>query len=177
MFPLFFSMTETLLTNVRDRLEEKFASEEAFGDCYVVDLSLSGTKLVVYVDCDSGLSLQTCQQLSRFLEEYIETSGLMPEKYTLEVSSPGIDRPLTIPRQYRKNIGRSVKVNLVDEEEDGEIRRGEQLKGLLAAADEKGIQLEFEEVHKEGKKKKKVKVIRDIPFSQIDKTIVLISFK
>jgi ribosome maturation factor RimP len=173
LFPLFFSMTETLLTSVRDWLEEKFASEEAFSGCYVVDLQLSGSKLAVFTDSDNGLTLDMCRQISRFLEERIEEAGLMPEKYTLEVSSPGLDRPLTLPRQYLKNIGRSLKVHLIPEAEG----TAEIVEGKLIAATEAGIELEYEEVTREKGKKKKTVIKREIAFSDIDKSFVLISFK
>ena len=69
MFPLFFTMNEKVLTSVRDWLDEKFETEETFHDCYLVDLTLAGNKLAVFVDADEGLSLKKCQQISRFLEE------------------------------------------------------------------------------------------------------------
>lgn len=174
LFPLFFSMTETTLTKVRDWLEEKFTTEEAFHECYLVDLTLSGNKLAVFVDTDTGVSLYMCQQISRFLEERIEAQGLLPEKYVLEVSSPGTDRPLSGARQYRKHIGRTLKVHVLDpENEESRVI----LQGKLTAVDEQGIRIEYEEVRREGKKKIKENVIRDIPFSEIDKSFVLISFK
>jgi len=167
-------MTETSLTQVRDWLEGLFDAEGPYTSCYLVDLTLSGTKLAVFIDCDEGLSLKTCQEISRFLEERIESHALLPEKYTLEVSSPGLDRPLMLPRQYIKNIGRSLRVHLIDDEDGG---NGEQVKGKLVAADGQAVRLEYEEVHREGKKKQKVTVTRDIPFSSIEKSFVLISFK
>ena len=151
MFPLFFTMNEKVLTSVRDWLDEKFEAEETFRDCYLVDLTLSGNKLAVFVDADNGLSLKMCQQISRFLEERVEEEGLMPEKYIMEVSSPGVDRPLKLKRQYVKNIGRNLKVELKPEEEDG---KGETVKGKLTQVGEDTITLEYEEKIKEGKKKK-----------------------
>jgi ribosome maturation factor RimP len=167
-------MNEKVLTSVRDWLDEKFETEETFHDCYLVDLTLAGNKLTVFVDADEGLSLKRCQQISRFLEERIEAGHMMPEKYILEVSSPGVDRPLLMKRQYVKNIGRSLKVELKQEEEG---RKKETVKGVLTKVGEETITLEYEEKIKEGKKKKKIKTEREIPFSQIDRSKVLISFK
>lgn len=174
MFPLFFTMNEKVLTSVRDWLDEKFDTDETFHDCYLVDINLAGNKLAVFVDADEGLSLKRCQQISRFLEERVEAEGLMPEKYILEVSSPGVDRPLQLKRQYVKNIGRNLKVELKPEEEGG---KGETVKGKLTHVGEDAIKLEYEEKIKEGKKRKKIKTEREIPFSQIDRSKVLISFK
>lgn len=174
MFPLFFSMNETVLTSVRDWLEGHFEEAEGFGDCYVVDLSLSGAKLSVFVDSDTGITLDQCRRLSRFLEERIEAEAMLPEKYTLEVSSPGVDRPLGMLRQYVKNIGRELRVVLLAEEEGG---KGETVKGKLEAVEGEMITLSYTEVQREGKKKKKVMVKREIPFSRIEKSNVLISFK
>ena len=174
MFPLFFTMIEKVLTAVRDWLDEKFVTDETFHGCYLVDMTLSGNKLAVFVDADEGLSLKMCQQLSRYLEERIEAEAMMPENYILEVSSPGVDRPLKLKRQYVKNIGRSLKVELKPEE-DG--KKGETVKGVLKEVGEEFIRLEYEEKVKEGKKKKKIMIERDLPFSQIDRSKVLISFK
>lgn len=148
-------------------LEEKFTTE-GFEDCFIVDIeSLPGKKLNVFLDCDSGLSLQKCQKLSRHLEAYIDEFVWVDEKYTLEVSSPGIQRPLKILRQYTKNLGREVKVKIVE---------GPEEKGTLIAADENGITLLQKVVRKEGKKKIREKVENVIPFTKVKNTIVQISF-
>ncbi|UII21919.1 ribosome maturation factor RimP [Fulvivirga ligni] len=85
------------------------------------------------------------------------------DPYRLEVSSPGVDHPLNSLRQYKNNIGRSVKITLQDKD----------VVGVLKAADEEKILLD-EEV-KKGKKKEYKEV--EIPFGDIKKTIVQISFK
>lgn len=148
-------------------IEEKF-SDEGFEDCFIVEIeSLPGKKLNVFLDCDSGLSLSKCQKVSRHLEAYLDEFVWKDLKYTLEVSSPGIDRPLKILRQYTKNIGREVKVKVIESGEE---------KGILVAADEEGITILQKIVRKEGKKKIREKVENKIPFTKIQKTIVQISF-
>ncbi|MEM9824423.1 MAG: hypothetical protein AAF985_25280, partial [Bacteroidota bacterium] len=95
-------------------LAEKFQEEE-FTDCFLVDLHLSASnKLEIFVDSDSGITFKKCQQISRFLEKPIDEEGWLGEKYTLEVSSPGISRPLKFQRQYPKNIGRKLEVKLLE---------------------------------------------------------------
>jgi ribosome maturation factor RimP len=81
----------------------------------------------------------------------------------LEVSSPGVDEPLVLYRQYLRNVGRSVHVELQD---------GRQFDGLLLAADEQGIELE--EVQGKGKKKEVVKHF--LLFGDLKKTTVNIVF-
>ncbi len=58
-----------------------------------------------------GVSLDDCQRVSRSLESGLEESGVVPDQYVLEVSSPGVERPLTRPRDFRRFRGREVAVH------------------------------------------------------------------
>src|SRR5690625_6116677 len=69
---------------------------------------------------DSGMTLAKCQAFSRHIESYLDETLVLGEKYELDVSSPGLDRPLKLVRQYHNNIGRDLKVWL----EDGTTVRG-----------------------------------------------------
>lgn len=72
-----------------------------------------GAVLRLYIDRDGGVSLDDCQAASRALEPVFETEGvdgLIPGPYNLEVSSPGLFRPLKRPRDYARAVGRRVKV-------------------------------------------------------------------
>ncbi|GAB4244924.1 MAG: ribosome assembly cofactor RimP [Saprospiraceae bacterium] len=152
---------------IRELLDTKF-QEQAFQDCFLVELHLhGGNKLEVFIDCDSGVTLEKCQQVSRFLEAHIEENQWLGEKYTLDVSSPGLSRPLKLWRQYRKNIGRTVAATLLD----GEVRTG-----ILKEVHEDYILLEEKRTEKVGKKKKTVSVETELPFEQIEKTMIVISF-
>ena len=149
-------------------LATKF-QEEHFTDCYLVGFELhKHNKLEVFVDSDSGLTLDKCQRISRYLESFIDEEGWFDGKYTLEVSSPGLSRPLKLKRQYKKNIGRELEVSLND---------GTKKTGVLKAVGEELITLEETVVLKEGKKKKKSVVQTELPFDRIKKTFVAISFK
>lgn len=91
-------------------LEEKF-KESNFRDCFLVDLEMkSDKKLSVFIDSEKGITFEECRSISRYLEERIEESGEMSRNYTLEVSSPGADRPLVFLKQYPKHIGRNMVV-------------------------------------------------------------------
>src|SRR3546814_11330188 len=74
----------------------------------------SNGTLEVLVDGDQGISIQGCAAISRYVGFQLEENDAIAHAYRLEVSSPGIDRPLTMARQYRKNIGRSVQVSMQD---------------------------------------------------------------
>lgn len=148
-------------------LAEKF-QEEDFTDCFLVGIELHKNKLDVFIDSDSGLSLRQCQGVSRYLESYLDEEQVLGEKYTLEVSSPGLSRPLKMVRQYKKNIGRKLKIAL----QDGTEKTAE-----LKAVGESSITVEEILTVREKKKKKKITVQTELPFDEINKAIVVIGFK
>jgi ribosome maturation factor RimP len=148
-------------------LETKFQEEE-FADCFIIEIkSLQNKRVEIYVDSDSGITFKKCQLLSRYLEAEIDEKGWLGEKYTLEVSSPGITRPLKFARQYPRNIGRKLEVKQLE---------GETKIGTLIEVDEKQITLESKQRIKEGKKKKTIVVQDIIPFDNIKETKVKITF-
>lgn len=106
------------------------------------------------MDSDAGISIDECAEISRKLDDMIEAEELIPNAYTLEISSPGVDYPLAFPRQFQKNIGRTLKVIL----KDGIEKRGE----LIAVSDEGFI------VKEELKKKKKDQVPAELIFAYGD---------
>lgn len=84
-------------------------------DVFLVDLEVKGsdkrTLISVYLDHEeSGLNIDTCAKISREVSFLIESKGLIEDKYTLNVSSPGLDRPLKDHKQFKKNIGRKASV-------------------------------------------------------------------
>ena len=135
---------------------------------FVVDVIMptkKGTgKLVVLVDGDSGFGIDDCATLSRDLSAKLDEEEVIEGKYLLEVSSPGVDQPLVLLRQYSKNIGRVVKV---------QTRDGRQVEGKLIQVIEDSITLEQES----GKGKNKLIKTVQIPYGDIIKTLVTISFK
>jgi ribosome maturation factor RimP len=157
-----------LIEKVEAALAEKFATDEEFSDCFAVEIKLQkGNLLEVFVDADGAMDFRRCQRLSRFLEAKIDENNWLGDSYTLEVSSPGIGRPLKFLRQYVKNIGRTVEITL----NSGEIEEG-----ILLAADENEVVLEQKKRIEEGKKKKNVVVQTSFSFQNIKKTEVLIRF-
>lgn len=160
--------TMELIDRIALLLEEKYTTDEAFADCFTVEIELKpGQHLNVFADSDSGMTFEKCQSISRHLEKYLDENGWLGEKYVLEVSSPGIARPLKFTRQYRKNIGRQLAVTLSDKTEQT---------GLLKSADDTGIVLENTVIEREGNKKKQVQVETPIPYERIEKAIVKLAF-
>ena len=108
------------------------------GPIYIVDLTLRGTRgshaIDLYLESDETLGVDTLAKLSRELEFLLDAEKLMPGPYTLRVSSPGADRPLKRPRQYRKHLGRSLRVHY--QVEPGQNREA---CGELMRADATGI--------------------------------------
>jgi len=155
------------MVSIEDRVkalvEAKIADRE---DLFLVGVKMhAGGRLEVLVDGDGGIGIQECADISRYVGFQLEEENAISHPYRLEVSSPGIDTPLVLIRQYHKNVGREVQVTM----DGGTIR-----KGKLAAVSEEGITL-LEKVKEKGKKA--VEHHSVIPFENIKTTKVLISFK
>jgi ribosome maturation factor RimP len=139
------------------------------GKYFLVDLSMSSSKrnptLILLLDTDEGISIDECAKISRKLGDEIEAKNIFETPFTLEVSSPGVDTPLTSERQYQKNLGRNLKITLID---------GEKLIGKLEAITPDGIEI-FEEILR-GKLKSTKKESTKITFAQIKQAQVLVSF-
>lgn len=137
--PLFFMVMNSLSTHINGFLETYFEST----DLFLADIKISGAnKVQVYVDrMSSNITIDTCAKISRYLEAQLEENGLVGEKYTIEVSSPGMGNPFKVPQQFTKNVGKHIKV-LTNEHNT--------LQGLLKEVDEKSITVEL---HKKVKKK------------------------
>ena len=155
---------EETITNLLDTF---FATEAEFQDCFVVDVNHANKKLEVFVDSDSGMTFAKCQRISRYLEGYLDEAKPLGEEYVLNVSSPGVDRPLKFYRQYLKNVGRTLDVTTTD---------GENFTGLLKEATPTEIVLEAKRRVQEGKRKKTVVEDITVAHDAIKQSIVKISF-
>lgn len=148
---------------VIELIEEKIADRD---DLFIVSVRmLKNGVLEILLDGDNGISIDDCVKVSRHVGFHLEEENVVDHAYRLEVSSPGVDSALVLPRQYQKNIGRSVKLKM----NDGGKREGK----LVAVSD---AAVTIEEIVKE-KGKKAVAVPAEIPLEQIKETKVLISFK
>ena len=80
---------------------------------FLVEVRIPGNNVKIFVDADRGMSIDKLAHYNRSLYRQIEESGLFPNNdFSLEISSPGLDEPLKLRRQYLKNIGRYVEVVL-----------------------------------------------------------------
>ena len=155
---------EEQITNL---LETYFETEPEFADCFVVAVNHSNKKVEAFVDADSGMTFQKCQRISRYLEAWLDEEQPLGDKYILEVSSPGIDRPLKFFRQYRKNVGRTLQVTTTD---------GDEYTGVLKSADPGQLVLEAKVRELVGKRKKTVVKEVEIDFDAIKKAMVKVVF-
>ncbi len=119
-----------------------FTEEVITGTPYfIVDVEVrghKGTRVVeIFVESDTDLNHDDLARISNEVGFLLEVEDIIDGGYTLEVSSPGIKRPLTIPRQFKKNEGRSLRVKY--ESEDGGT---DNIVGTLQAADDDAITLE-----------------------------------
>ena len=153
-----------------DQVEEirKLAVENLSPDKFVVDVLISGKKLprrvMVILDGDQGVTIDDCANLSRVLSKELDDRAYFgDDNYLLEVSTPGLDHPLKLKRQYFKNIGRNLRVVQKEGTAEGKLHEVTDEKIVLVQETGTG-------------KKKETKEIQ-IPFSEIDKTFVLVSFK
>jgi ribosome maturation factor RimP len=128
---------------------------------FPVEVDISSRKVIsVFVDSLAGVSISNCAQLSRSISDYF---GERLNGYSLDVSSSGLDRPLTHPLQFVKNIGRKVSV---------ELKNGKSLNGILYSASEQELVMT---VQPAGKKQPPQSIL--VLQNEIKNVKLVISFK
>jgi ribosome maturation factor RimP len=154
-------VNETVKT-VEGLVEAILAAEPNY---FLVDIKIKPTNNVrVYIDGDQGISIEKCVQFNRTLYKRLEEAALFPNgDFSLEVSSPGLDEPLKLHRQYRKNIRRQVELVLQD---------GSKIEGRLVEVSEDGIIVE----ETRGKNKKKETINHTVLFENIKTTKIQVVF-
>jgi ribosome maturation factor RimP len=128
-------------------------------DLEAVDLTSAGKRRIlrVAIDKDGGVTMDDIADATREVSRVLDDSDLMGRQaYTLEVSSPGVDRPLTLPRHWRRNTGRLVKVALAE---------GEPMTGRITQTDDDGAVLDVEGAE------------RRLEYAEVKKAKVQIEFK
>ena len=144
----------------RDRIEAELVDPlSVMGlDVEAVEVTPAGKRRVlrVAVDKDGGVTLDDVAEATRAISEVLDESDVMGEMpYTLEVTSRGVDRPLTLPRHWRRNADRLVKVTLVE---------GETLTGRITTCDETSATLDVDGTP------------REVPYADVTKALVQIEF-
>ncbi|HRP33055.1 MAG TPA: ribosome maturation factor [Agriterribacter sp.] len=132
---------------------------------FLVEVKIIPTNNVkVFLDADGGVSIDKCVQYNRALYKMLEENGVFPDgNFSLEVSSPGLDEPLKLPRQYVKNQGRNVEVLMND---------GRKVQGKLTGVSEEEIRVE----ETKGKNKKQELLEHTIRIDNIKSTKIQIQF-
>lgn len=111
---------------------------QQFGiDLIEVELKGSKANMVVrlIVDADGGVKLDTCAGISRVIGDALDTADVIPGRYRLEVSSPGVDRPLRNQRDFQRNLGRAILLRYRDQDD---LRERE---GIIDQVSESGVLL------------------------------------
>ena len=151
---------------MKEKVEQLIAGAVEGTDIFLVKLTVSSSNDInVLLDSDAGLTLSDCRSISRAIESSLNRED---EDFSLTVSSAGVGEPLVL-RQYKKNVGRKVRVTLID---------GEIIEAKMVAADDKSVELEWKSREKKTTGKGKITVVNNrlIDYQSIKQTIVLITF-
>ena len=126
-----------VLDRVRGLVEEVLAGTPHF----IVECDVRGAPgsqaVDVFLDSDEALGVDTLAEINREIGFLLDTEGVLAGRYRLNVSSPGIDRPLKLPRQYRKNVGRRLRVHHRKPGGDGNT----ETLGDLVEADDEAVEM------------------------------------
>lgn len=140
--PFIIAKREVMISkNTIKEIVEEFLQGK---DYVLADLEISkDNRIVVEIDSYTGVDVEVCAELSRFVEERLDRDK---EDYELEVGSVGLTAPFKTKMQYDKHVGHDVEVFCKD---------GKKIKGMLVSADEESFAVETEQmVAVEGKKRK-----------------------
>lgn len=152
-------LRERIMKIVEDILEKEY---------FLVDVQIKQLKekkkVMVFLDGDTGVNIDVCARVSRALGEKLEELDWIDTPYTLEISSPGVENPLKLLRQYPQHIGRNLQVK----DKNQTI-----YEGTLMEVGEDNILIE----QKQGKGKKAIISQIKLNFDNIETAKVLISFK
>ena len=160
-FILRFKMDQT---KVADLVNEALALNESL---YLIDLSISeNNKIQVTIDGDKGVPLSECMRVSRNVEHNFDREE---EDFSLDVLSAGVSRPLSLPRQYKKNLGRNLQVKTT---------QGQTIEGKITQTTDTEVTLEWKarEPKPVGKGKVTVQKQAVLPYTDIVEAKVMIKF-
>lgn len=131
------------MSELEEILKEKLLSLIKEQELELVELEFAGkpphSLLRIYVDKAGGVNIEECVHLSHKLSDYLDTEDLIEESYTLEISSPGLDRPLLSLDDFRRKIGENVKVYL-----KATLEKKTEFTGEIVSVREEGVMLKVE---------------------------------
>ena len=140
-------------------MEELLANTDKF----LVDILIQPVnRISVFIDGDRGVSIDDCRKISRSLEKRLNEEI---EDFELNVSSPGLDRPLKLLRQYKKNVGRGMEIITINQEK---------VEGILLSVDDSGVEINSPV---KGKKKQEEQKNISLRFRDIKVAKIKIDFR
>ncbi len=132
------------MSSIQERIEAKLASAEPEVEVLLAEV-LGGTTVRLFIDHPGGVDLALCERVTRLLPD-------IREKYALEVSSPGQERPLSKPDHFRRYIGRQAKVRTRGQHDGRRSFTGELLDAtddeVTVAADTGVVSIPYAEIHR-----------------------------
>lgn len=154
-----------LVTDVKRYIKEILEGKLVELDAFLVDIEYmpESSDLFVAIDTDPGVTVDQCADVARFLRDKLSESPIGEYIQHIQVSSPGLDRPFKVLRQYKKNVGREVRVELID---------NTVIEGILLYADPDKIVIGIEATNKKSKELEQT----EIPFVKIKQTRLILRF-
>jgi len=121
------SIEENIISNIKELLEPILFEKRL--ELFDIEFKSQGQKgvLRVFIDKDEGVTIDDCTVISRELGTLLEVHDVIPGSYTLEISSPGLTRPLKKPSDYVRFKGKAVKIKTIEDIEDKNIFTGKLL--------------------------------------------------
>ena len=153
---------------MRERVEELL--QQALNEnpsLFLIDLEITeANQIRVTLDGDEGVKVEDCMAVSRAIEHNLDREEV---DFSLEVMSAGVSEPLTLPRQYKKNVGRKLKVK---------TQQGETIEGELIQSNEEAITLQWKTREPKPVGKGKVTIQKEavLPYNDIVEAKVMITF-
>jgi ribosome maturation factor RimP len=144
MSPLFYCQREVKMSSIQADIEARLAQVEP--DVEVLLAEVVGGDLVrLFIDHPQGVSLDLCERVTNHLPE-------IREQYALEVSSPGVQRPLTKPEHFRRYLGRRAKVRTRGDHDGRKSFTGELINAtddaVTVAADNGVVSIAYADIHR-----------------------------
>ncbi|MCP1726970.1 ribosome maturation factor RimP [Natronospira proteinivora] len=121
-------------------------------DLIELEYSAGGNLLRVFIDVERGVTVDDCEAVSRQISGILDVEDPIPGRYTLEVSSPGVDRPLRTLEHFRHFSGERVRIQL-----DGPFEGRRRFKGHLLGVEDEMVQVQVDDN------------IFELPFERIEK--------
>lgn len=154
--------------NMRKKVEDLVEKAlEKHSSLFLIDLKIStDNQIQVIIDGDEGVRVEDCVSMSREIEHHLDREE---QDFSLTVMSAGLSEPLILPRQYRKNVGRTIKITTLE---------GKQFKGELVDATESECKISWSSREKKPVGKGKITVQKEavIPYKDIKEAKMMITF-